>query len=119
MGQAGWRRRKTALLVAVALLAAGIGVVAYATNLLRRTEQQSIDARFSIRGTQHPPAGIVLVEIDNHTLEELAERHLHSEFPFPRAYDARVIDDVRAPVRARSRSTSSSPSRPTRPTTTS
>jgi len=95
MGRAGWRRRKAALLVGVAVFAAGVGVVAYATNLLRRTEQQSIDARFSIRGSEPPPPGIVLVQIDNTTLHELAEKHLQSEFPFPRAYDARVIDRVR------------------------
>jgi hypothetical protein len=38
MGRAGWRRRKAALLVAVAALAAGAGVAAYATGLLTRTE---------------------------------------------------------------------------------
>ena len=95
MGRAGWRRRKTALLVIVAVLAAGVGVLAYSTNLLRRTELQTIDARFSIRGPQAVPPGIELVEIDNATLQELARRGLHSEFPFPRAYDARVIDRLR------------------------
>ena len=96
MGRDGWRRRKAALLIAVAVLAAGIGVAAYATNLLRRTELQSVDARFSIRGPQHPRSDIVLVQIDNATLQELERRHLHSEFPFPRAYDAQVIDHIRA-----------------------
>ena len=95
MGRAAWRRRKTALLIAVAFLAAGLGVLAYATHLLRRTELQTIDARFSIRGTQRAPSDIVLVQIDNPTLRELQEHHMHSEFPFPRAYDARVIDRLR------------------------
>jgi adenylate cyclase len=95
MGRLGWRRRKRVLLVTVAVLASGVGVLAYGTHVLRRTEQQSIDARFSIRGTQKAPAGIVLVQIDNQTLQELAQRHLHSEFPFPRSYDARVIDRIR------------------------
>ena len=95
MGRAAWRRRKTALLVAVAILAAGIGVLAYATQLLRRTELQTIDARFSIRGARPAPSDIVLVQIDNATLRKLQEHHLHSEFPFPRAYDARVIDRLR------------------------
>ena len=95
MGRAAWRRRKTALLVVVAFLAAGLGVLAYATNLFRRTELQTIDARFSIRGAHHAPSDIVLVQIDNATLRELQKHHLHSEFPFPRAYDARVIDRVR------------------------
>ena len=95
MGRAGWRRRKTALLVAVAALSAGIGVLAYSTHVLRRTELQTIDARFSIRGAEHAPSDITLVEIDNATLQELARKGLHSEFPFPRAYYARVIDHLR------------------------
>ena len=95
MGRAGWRRRKTALLIAVATLAAGLGVLAYATHLLRRTELQTLDARFSIRGPQQPPRDIVLVLIDNRTLQDLEREHLQSEFPFPRGYDARVIDRLR------------------------
>ena len=50
MGRARWGQRKTVLLIGVAVLAAGIGVGAYATHLLRRSELQTIDARFSIRG---------------------------------------------------------------------
>ena len=95
MGRAAWRRRKTALLVAVAFLAAGLGVLAYATHLFRRTELQTIDARFSIRGTLRAPSDIVLVQIDPATLEELRKHHMYSEFPFPRAYEARVIDHLR------------------------
>ena len=94
MGRAAWRRRTT-LLIAVALLAAGVGVLAYATHLLGRTELQTIDARFSIRGSQRPPSDIVLVQIDNATFQELTNDHLPSEFPFPRRYDAEVIDRLR------------------------
>ena len=85
MGRAAWRRRKTALLIAVAFLAAGLGVLAYGTHLFRRTELQTIDARFSIRGKQRAPSNIVLVQIDTATLQKLREHHLYSEFPFPRA----------------------------------
>jgi len=95
MGRTSWRRRKTALLIGVALLAVGLGVLAYATHLLRRTELQTIDARFSIRGPQRAPSDIVLVQIGPETLQELRTHHLHSEFPFPRHYDARVIDRLR------------------------
>jgi adenylate cyclase len=95
MGRAGWRRRKTALLVAVAVLAAGAGVAAYATHLLARTELQSIDARFTIRGAGHAPASIVLVQIDNATLQQLERERKHSQFPFPRSYYARVLDHLR------------------------
>jgi adenylate cyclase len=89
------RRSQTALLLAVAALAGGIGVIGYATHLLRRSEQQTIDARFSIRGARKAPSDILLVQIDNATLQELARAKLHSEFPFPRRYDAQVIDRLR------------------------
>ncbi|HXW59817.1 MAG TPA: adenylate/guanylate cyclase domain-containing protein [Solirubrobacteraceae bacterium] len=79
----------------MALLASGVGVLAYATHLLRRTELQTIDARYSIRGTEHPPADVVLVEIDPATFQELSHAGLPSEFPFPRHYDAEVIDRLR------------------------
>jgi len=95
MGRAGWRRRKTALLIAVALLGAGLGALAYATHLLRRSELQTIDARFSIRGSKPPPSDIVLVQIDNGTLVELKRHRLRSLFPFPRRYEAQVIDHLR------------------------
>jgi adenylate cyclase len=89
------RRQRIVGLVAVALLSTGIGLLAYATHLLRHTEQQAIDARYSIRGAQPPPSNIVLVQIDNATLQQLARAKLHSEFPFPRRYDAEVIDRLR------------------------
>jgi adenylate cyclase len=92
--RSAWRR-KTTLLVGVAVLAAGVGVLAYGTNLLRKPELQSIDARFSIRGAQPAPKDIVLVQIDNATFQQLTKEHLHSEFPFPRRYDAEVIDRLR------------------------
>ena len=85
----GRRQRITALL-AIALLAAGVGVAAYATHLLRRSELQTIDARFSIRGKRKAPSNIVLVQIDNATLQQLK----HTQFPFPRRYDASVIDHL-------------------------
>jgi adenylate cyclase len=95
MGRAAWRKRKALLLVVAAVLAAGIGVLAYATHLLRRTELQTIDARFSVRGKQAPPSDIVLVGIDTNTQQELRDHQMASEFPLPRRYDAKVIDNLR------------------------
>jgi adenylate cyclase len=95
MGRARGQQRKRTLLIAVAVLAAGIGVAAYATHLLRRSELQTIDARFSIRGAQKPPSNIVLVAIDPATFQELTNRNMSSEFPFPRRYDAEVIEHLR------------------------
>ena len=95
MGGTRRQRRKVVGLLAVAVLAGGVGVLAYATHLLGRSELQTIDARFSIRGNQAPPSNLVLVAIDSTTLQELRNRQLHSEFPLPRSYDAKVIDRLR------------------------
>ncbi len=90
MGRAAWRARKRTLLIAVAIVAAGIGVGAYATNLLRRSELQTIDARFSIRGYAGAPSNITFIAIDPATFQ-----NLHHNFPFPRKWDAKVIDHLR------------------------
>ena len=84
------QRRKVLALIVVALLAAGIGALAYATHLLRRSELQTIDPRFSIRGNPGAPANVVFVAIDPATL-----RTLRRDFPYPRRWDAGVIDHLR------------------------
>jgi adenylate cyclase len=89
------QRRKALSLLAVALLAGGIGVLAYATHLLRRSELQTIDARFSIRGPRKPPSNIVFVAISREAEQELEAHHLEARSPLPRRYDAEVIDRLR------------------------
>jgi len=78
------------MLLAVAVISGGVGVLGYTTHLLRRTELQTIDARFSIRGNRKPPSDIVFVAIDPATLQQM-----RTNFPFPRRYDAKVIDRLR------------------------
>ncbi|MCW3019758.1 MAG: adenylate/guanylate cyclase protein [Solirubrobacterales bacterium] len=89
------QRRKALSLLLVAALAVGVGVLAHATHLLRRSELQTIDARFSVRGKQALPRDVELVEINQPTLTELRNRGLQSEFPLPRSYDAKVVDNLR------------------------
>jgi adenylate cyclase len=84
------QRRKTVALLIVAALAGGVGVLAYATHLLRRSELQTIDARFSIRGNTGAPSDVVFVAVDPATFQEL-----HHDWPFPRKWDAEVIDHLR------------------------
>ena len=84
------QRRKTVALLLVAALAGGIGVFAYAAHLLRRSELQTIDARFSIRGYSGAPSDIAFVAIDPATFQKL-----HHNYPFPRKWDAQVIDHLR------------------------
>jgi adenylate cyclase len=90
MGGTRRQRRKTIGLIVVFALAGGLGMLAYATNLLRRSELQTIDARFSIRGYPGAPSNIVLVAIDPATLQQMRR-----DFPFPRRYDAQAIDHLR------------------------
>ncbi|HSS04376.1 MAG TPA: CHASE2 domain-containing protein [Solirubrobacterales bacterium] len=93
MRRALWQRRRAALLLAVAFLAAGFGVLAHSNHLLHRPEQQTVDVRFQIRGTERSKtAGVALVYIDDATFNYLRNRNLHARWPFPRRYDARVID---------------------------
>jgi adenylate cyclase len=89
-------RRKNVLLAATALTAAALGIVAYATGLLHRTELQTIDARFSIRSDHHRPRELVLVNIDNASLDEVPRLGSRLPYPFPRRDDAKVIDRLRA-----------------------
>jgi adenylate cyclase len=95
MGGTRRQRRKTMALLVVAALAGGIGVAAYATHLLRRTELQTIDQRYSIRGSRKPPSNIVFVAISLEAEKELEEHRLDARSPLPRKFDAEVIDHLR------------------------
>jgi CHASE2 domain-containing sensor protein len=91
-----WKSPRAALLFAVACVAAGFGILAHGQHLLRRVEQQTIDARFQIRGPEPSrAAGVVLVEVDSSTLDYLRDHHLQAQWPLPRRYHARVIDRLR------------------------
>jgi adenylate cyclase len=88
--RSGLRRRREAAILLVAVAAAAIAVVGYATHLMRALEQQSVDARFSVRGTQEQPQEFALVEVDDRTFSELGV-----QWPYPRSEHAQVIDRLR------------------------
>jgi adenylate cyclase len=90
--RAGWslRRRREVAMLAIALAAAALAIVAYSTHLMRALELQSVDARFSVRGTQERPDDIVVVGVDDVTFNELGVR-----WPFPRSLHGRLIDRLR------------------------
>ncbi len=84
------RRRRELAMLAVVFAAAGLAIVAYSTDLMRALELQSVDARFSVRGTQERPDDIVVVGVDDVTFSDL-----NQQWPFPRRLHAKVIDRLR------------------------
>lgn len=73
-------------LIAVAIVAALVGFGFNSTHWLERAEHASLDARFSIRGEQDPDAGVVIVAIDDKTLDAAG-----GAYPLDRRQHARVI----------------------------
>jgi adenylate cyclase len=78
------------LMLAVGGVLSAIVLVAYATGALDRPELNTVDLRFSIRGTRSPPRDIVLVEVDEATFNALPS----VQWPYPRQLDAAVIDHI-------------------------
>ncbi|HUB75811.1 MAG TPA: CHASE2 domain-containing protein, partial [Solirubrobacteraceae bacterium] len=72
-------------IVAVAILA---GYGTWHSSFGQHLEDNSIDARFSVRGTQRPSSRVVVVGIDARTVEA-------TQWPLDRRYDARMIDLLR------------------------
>src|SRR5688500_6319018 len=85
--RAGRERLRAGLLVATASAAAALGVLVWSTGALESLEARTIDARFSVRGTEAPDRRVALVGIDEATLQELGVQP-----PLPRSLHARVID---------------------------
>ena len=85
-----------AMALAVAALAGALGVAAYATGVLERLELASVDALFAVREDPEKSKGVVVVAVDEHTLNDLEK-----PWPFRRRVHAEVIDRLhRAGVRA-------------------
>ena len=99
------RRRREVAMVVVALAAAGIAILLYATHLLRGA--RAPERRRPLRRARHPRAP------DRHR-HRRGRRHdlrpSEEQWPFPRSLHAQVIDSCATPAPARSPTTSSSPS---------
>ena len=95
MRRARWHRRRSLLLGLVAVIAAGLGIVSHAAGLLHRTELQTIDARFSIRGSRPQLVkNLLVVGIDDSTFSHFNNQGVKDQWPFPRRDHARVIDNL-------------------------
>ncbi len=88
---ANTHRLRWLLLAVVGLGASGLLVTAYAAGLFRTLENDTIDARFSVRGRQRPLPNLVVVKIDDATFQAL-----NQQWPFPRRIYARLITRIAA-----------------------
>ncbi len=84
------RRLTALLLLAAAVGAVALGIAGYATGALKRADLSTVDLRFHVRGTQAPPADVVLVAIDDASIGQV------DQWPFPRGLHAKVIDQLSA-----------------------
>jgi adenylate cyclase len=91
-----WRRRRRLLLLVVAAFSVGLGLLVHAAGTFHKTELQTIDARFQVRGTQRRLVkDFVIVGIDTPTLSYFADKgKWQTSWPFPRRYHARVINNL-------------------------
>ncbi len=85
----GSRRGKALVLLAAGLLAVGAGLGTHATGALDWLQERTVDARFSLRGSESPPKNLVLVGIDNKSIGTLPN------YPWSRQLDARVLENLR------------------------
>ena len=83
------RRFRLALILGAGVMAAVVGVIAYAGHVFSSLELSSVDTRFSIRGDQ-PAHNLAVVAIDDNTISQLGR------WPFARHYHAQAIDRLRA-----------------------
>jgi adenylate cyclase len=86
----GRRQARTLLFVGVGLAAAGLALGAARVHVLRGLELGSVDVRFAVRGKQAPSRDVVVVQIDDKTLDALDAR-----WPLRRSLHARLIDRLR------------------------
>jgi adenylate cyclase len=82
-------RTKFFLLVAVGSIVTATAAYLLHFRFLDNLERQTIDLRFSLRGDQPPPRGVVIVKVDDVTFSELNE-----QWPFPRGMHGRLLDTI-------------------------
>ena len=94
-----WRAHKYSFLISLAITLLGVGLYVYTYLAEARTplaqfidsiELKTYDTRFRIRGQAQPSAEIVIVAIDQKTLDDLGA------WPFSRLHYTRVLDNLTA-----------------------
>lgn len=85
------RNLRVLLLGLTALVATGLAVGAYAARSLRTLDLNTVNTRFSVRGSEKPPSNIVVVGIDDASFSIVKK-----QWPFPRAVEAEVLNRIAA-----------------------
>jgi adenylate cyclase len=83
------RRLRTSLLLGAAVLCAGGSLGLMALHALQRLDLTTVDMRFDVRGAREPADSVVVVAIDDPTVN--TADHV---FPFDRRYHAKVIRNL-------------------------
>lgn len=77
------------LLAGVAAVALFVTILIYAFGVLQPLQNAAIDESFTLRGAHSAPPGIVIIALDNSTLQRL-----DAQPPIPRSYYAKLLDLV-------------------------
>jgi len=85
------RNLRYLLLALVAIGATAFGILGYGASLLQSLEGSTINTRFTVRGTQTVPKNLIVVRIDDATLQDI-----NKQFPFPRAVEGKAISNISA-----------------------
>jgi CHASE2 domain-containing sensor protein len=89
MVQGAHARIRFLSVLGVAAVAALAGVLGHSLHLTEWLQRPSVDARFSLRGSQPAPSDVVVVGIDDQTIGSLPQ------YPFSRELQARVLERVK------------------------
>jgi adenylate cyclase len=94
MRRSGVRRRlRASIFLGVGLALTGIALLAYGTNVFKQLELNTVDTRFSVRGSQGTPKDLAVVQIDATTFSDFNNQGRQNiRYPFPRSLFAGVID---------------------------
>src|SRR5579862_6284596 len=87
--------RRVVTVLAVMAFAMLVGLTTTLTGVWTGLENGSIDVRYALRGAARP-SDIVVVGIDDATLNHLTSNGYPLQWPFPRRLDARAIDRLSA-----------------------
>jgi adenylate cyclase len=88
------RRTRLRLFGVIGAVAVALTLGAYAAHLMRSLEYKTVDQRFAVRGSTGTPSNIVVVQIDETTFNDLRNTNRFAQWPFPRRYHAKVIDQI-------------------------